>query len=128
MKKLFFIFLLVLIALQYRLWSSEGGMTEWFRLQNELANEQASIDVLKARNEALKNIVLDLQQHTAAIETQAREVLHFIAPGETFFRVIPMSETPNTPYLPALPRSKLSAPIEETVTPAEDAGVEITQP
>jgi cell division protein FtsB len=128
MKKIFLIFLLILFLLQLRLWSSDGGVTEWLRLQNELANQQAKLDVLKARNDALKNIVIDLQQHTEAIETQAREVLHFIAPNETFFRVIPISDTVSTPYLPPLPKTKLSSVVDETVTTAEDAAVELPIP
>lgn len=123
MKKLFVVFLLILAALQYRLWSPDGGMSEWFRLQNELAVQQSRNAVLEKRNEELKNLVLDLQGNTAAIETQAREVLHFIAPGETFFRVIPVSQKPAPSYLPPLPRTRLSAPetagVEEAVPAAE---------
>ncbi|MCH9741658.1 MAG: septum formation initiator family protein [Proteobacteria bacterium] len=117
MKKLFVVFLLILIWLQYRLWSPEGGISEWLRLQNELAIAEAKISTLEAHNEALKNIVLDLQNHTDAIETQAREVLHFISPNETFFRIINVPKEKPESYVPEnLPRTKLSTPEVETTT------------
>lgn len=121
MKKLFIVFVLILMWLQYRLWSPNGGISEWLRLQNELALAQAKITTLEARNEALKNIVIDLQSHTATIETQAREVLHFISANETFFRVItiPKKDPPN--YLPNLPRTRLSTPEGEATTAADVA-------
>ncbi|MCI4410404.1 MAG: septum formation initiator family protein [Thiotrichales bacterium] len=117
MKKLFVVFLLILIWLQYRLWSPEGGISEWLRLQNELAIAEAKISKLEAHNEALKNIVLDLQNHTDAIETQAREVLHFISPNETFFRIITVPKEKPESYVPEnLPRTKLSTPEVETTS------------
>ena len=121
MKKLFIVFVLILIWLQYRLWSPDGGISEWLRLQNELALAQAKIASLESRNEALKNIVIDLQSHTAAIETQAREVLHFIAPNETFFRVITVPKEAPPNYLPNLPRTRLSTPVGEATTAADVA-------
>lgn len=124
MKKLFVIFILIFIALQYRLWSSDGGISEWLRLQNELALSQAKIDLLDQRNQALKNIVLDLQHHTDAIETNAREVLHFVAPGETFYRVIPIPKEAAAPYLPDLPRTRLSMPANGPDSTADAAAEE----
>ena len=113
MKKLFVVFVLAISWLQYRLWSPDGGISEWLRLQNELALAQAHIKQLESSNESLKNLVLDLQNHTDAIETQAREVLHFAQPSETFFRVIPVSNQKKESYVPNLPRTKLSAPDKE---------------
>jgi cell division protein FtsB len=120
MKKLFIVFVLILIGLQYRLWSSNGGVSEWLRLQNELALAQAKIKILEDKNQALKNIVIDLQSHTDSIETHAREVLHFLAPGETFYRIIHVPKEAPPPYLPDLPRTQLSAP-EVTENPLDAA-------
>jgi cell division protein FtsB len=119
MKKLFIIFILILAWLQYRIWSPDGGVSEWLRLQNDLSLAQKKIDALTVHNESLKNIVLDLQTHTAAIETQAREVLHLIAPGETFFRVITIQSNPGASYVPELPRTRLSVP--QVDAPADTA-------
>jgi cell division protein FtsB len=113
MKKLFIIFLLAIVWLQYRLWSPDGGISEWLRLQNELALAQGHIKQLESSNESLKNLVLDLQNHTDAIETQAREVLHFAMPNETFFRVISVPSQKAESYVPNLPRTKLSMPEKE---------------
>jgi len=119
------VFILILVWLQYRIWSPDGGISEWLRLQNELALAQAKIANLEARNEALTNIVIDLQSHTAAIETQAREVLHFIAPNETFFRVITIpNETPPA-YLPELPKTRLSV---KAYSPSSVADVAVEAP
>jgi cell division protein FtsB len=124
MKKLFIVFVLILMWLQYRLWSPDGGISEWLHLQNELALAQAKITTLEARNEALKNIVIDLQSHTAAIETQAREVLHFISANETFFRVITIPKEAPPNYLPNLPRTRLSTPEGEPASSAADVAAE----
>lgn len=113
MKKLLVVFVLAILWLQYRLWSPDGGVSEWLRLQNELALAQAQIKQLESSNESLKNLVLDLQNHTDAIETQAREVLHFAMPNETFFRVISVPNQKAESYAPNLPRTKLSAPEKE---------------
>jgi cell division protein FtsB len=121
MKKLFLVFILMLVWLQYRIWSPDGGVSEWLRLQNELSLAQAKITMLEARNEALTNIVIDLQSHTAAIETQAREVLHFIAPHETFFRVITIPKEISPAYLPELPKTRLSAKEHEPSSVADVA-------
>lgn len=113
MKKLFVVFILAILWLQYRLWSPDGGISEWLRLQNELALAQAQIKQLESSNESLKSLVLDLQNHTDAIETQAREVLHFSLPHETFFRVISVPNHKVESYVPNLPRTKLSTPEKE---------------
>lgn len=115
MKKLFVLFVLAIIWLQYRLWSPEGGVSEWFRLQNELALAQSHIQQLEKNNDSLKNLVLDLQNHTDAIETQARSVLHYATPDETFFRVIILPKQKQERYTPPLPRNKLSPPEKEGI-------------
>ncbi len=130
MKKVFLFFLLVLVLLQYRLWSPQGGITEWMRLKQELLQQEAKLEVLEARNQALKNMVINLQTSTEVIETQAREAFHYIAQGETFFRVIPIADSanPTKPYLPPLPKTRLTIDLtSEVVTTAEDAAPE-TQP
>jgi cell division protein FtsB len=113
MKKLFIVFVLAFMWLPYRLWSPDGGISEWLRLQNELAIAQAHIKQLESSNASLKNLVLDLQNHTDAIETQAREVLHFALPNETFFRVITVPNQKAESYVPNLPRTRLSATEKE---------------
>lgn len=113
MKKLFILFVLIIIALQYRLWSTNGGISEWISLRNDLEQAQSHIKQLQTSNESLKNLVIDLQSHTDAIETQAREVLHFVMPQETFFRVIIIPDQPGVSYVPNLPRTRLSAPENE---------------
>lgn len=129
MKKLFLFFVLVLVLLQYRLWSPNGGVTEWMRLKNDLEVQALKLEALETRNQTLKNIVINLQTSTEVLETHAREAFHYIAQGETFFRVIPIPDDPNQkPYLPSLPKTRLSIDLEaETVTTAEDVAIE-TQP
>ncbi len=121
MKKLFVVFVLILLWLQYRLWSPDGGVSELLRLKNELILAESKIKTLEVRNEALKNIVVDLQSNFTVIETQAREVLHFVAPNETFFRVIILPKDMPKNYLPNLPKTRLSVPESMPVTPADDA-------
>lgn len=83
------IFLLVLVlALQYRLWASEGGMREVWRLQDEIAAQRAENEQLKERNRTLIAEVQDLKQGKTAIEERARTDLGMIRDNESFYQVM----------------------------------------
>jgi len=79
----------VLALLQARLWLSNGGLREVWRLEAEVARRTEDNERLAARNAALEAEVRDLKQGLAAAEERARTDLGMIQAGETFFQIAP---------------------------------------
>lgn len=79
----------VLALLQARLWLSDGGLREVWRLESEVARRMADNAKLAARNSALEAEVRDLKQGLAAAEERARTELGMIQAGETFYQILP---------------------------------------
>jgi len=92
MKWVIALLALLLIAVQYRLWVGEGSFAEVVTLQRQVADQQAELEAIKARNEALQAEVDSLKQDREAVEERARSELGMIRDGEVFFQVI---EAPN---------------------------------
>ena len=88
MRLLTILLLLLLVALQYRLWFGQNSIADYFRQQEELRSQQASNLELEKRNRLLKADVTDLQQGIEAIEERARNELGLIRNDEVFFRII----------------------------------------
>jgi cell division protein FtsB len=80
--------LVVLIALQVKLWSGEGSWTSEQELQQTVAEQRAENVRLKERNAALAAEVQDLKSGEAAVEERARAELGMVKPGEVFYRVV----------------------------------------
>jgi cell division protein FtsB len=87
------VLLILLIALQLKLWTGEGGMREVQSLRAHVAEQKAENDKLKARNDALSADVQDLKEGRDAIESRARSELGLIKPGETFYQVVEPAPT-----------------------------------
>ncbi|MGE0486115.1 MAG: cell division protein FtsB [Gammaproteobacteria bacterium] len=84
-----FIALLVLVTLylQYVLWFERGGARDVVKLERAVAEQQAEIQSLRERNQALAAEVIDLKQGLEAIEERARSDMGMIKQGEVFFRM-----------------------------------------
>ena len=82
------ILLILLIALQIKFWTGEGGMRDVWRLQERITEQKAENLKLKQRNEALSAEVQDLKSGKGAIEERARTELGLIKPGEVFYQVV----------------------------------------
>ncbi len=88
MRYLLLFLLVLLLLLQYRLWISDEGMQEMWRLR-ELVNEQSARNIeLEQRNAALEAEVRDLRQGRDAVEERARSDLGMIRDQETFFQIV----------------------------------------
>jgi cell division protein FtsB len=87
------VLLVLVLALQYRLWVSDGGMREVWRLRDEVAAQQAENEKLKERNRTLVAEVQDLKQGKTAIEERARTDLGMVRSDESFYQV--MAPTPS---------------------------------
>ena len=82
------ILLILLIALELKLWTGDGGMREVWRLQQRLDEQKKENARLRQRNEALSAEVQDLKSGKEAIEDRARSELGLIKPGEVFYQVV----------------------------------------
>jgi cell division protein FtsB len=93
--------LVVVLALQYRIWASPGGMREVWRLEKAIAVQQQENERLAERNRTLAAEVRDLKEGRAAIEERARTDLGMVKSNETFFQVVPPARTPAPAAPPA---------------------------
>ncbi|MEO8012153.1 MAG: cell division protein FtsB [Dokdonella sp.] len=82
------ILLIMLIALQIKLWAGQGGTGDVLRLEKSVAEQKAKNDELKARNDALAAEVENLKDGDEAVEERARSELGLVKPGETFYQVV----------------------------------------
>ena len=89
MRFLMIVLAVVLVLLQARLWLSNGGLREVWRLETEVARRVEDNSRLAARNSALEAEVRDLKQGLSAAEERARTDLGMIHSGETFYQIAP---------------------------------------
>jgi cell division protein FtsB len=79
---------LVLVALQHRLWFGDGSIQEVADLDRRIAAQKAENDRLAERNRALDAEVKDLKSGLDAIEERARRELGMVRAGETFYLLV----------------------------------------
>ncbi len=89
MRFLMVVLVVVLALLQARLWLSNGGLREMWRLETEVSRRIDDNARLAARNSALEAEVQDLKQGLAAAEERARTELGMIGAQETFYQIAP---------------------------------------
>lgn len=88
LQLVFALLLVVLLALQYRLWVGEGSLAEVTTLKRQLATQRSELRDLHERNATLQAEVDDLKRGLAAIEARARSELGLIREGETYFQLL----------------------------------------
>lgn len=93
LQVVFAVLLLVLLALQYRLWVGEGSLAEVTTLKRQLVQQRSELSDLQERNATLQAEVDDLRQGLEAIEARARSELGLIREGETYFQLLEPEET-----------------------------------
>lgn len=86
MKVLVVLLLVLLAALQWRLWFGDGSLQELSRLRDESAHSRSEVIRLTVRNQALAAEVADLKSGLDAIEERARGELGMISEGETYYQ------------------------------------------
>ncbi len=93
MRWLLAILLIILLAMQIRLWSGEGGRPEVRRLQAAVAAQVEENERLRERNDKLTAEIEDLRHGLATTEERARSELGMIKEDEIFYQVVePPSE------------------------------------
>ena len=94
MRVLIGILFAALVLLQCRLWLSDDGLREVWRLSAEVERRTEENGRLAVRNAALDAEVRDLKQGMAAAEERARSELGMIQEGETFYQIAPAPAVP----------------------------------
>ncbi|KMM80206.1 cell division protein FtsB [Pseudomonas deceptionensis] len=84
---LFLILLLLLAALQYRLWVGNGSLAQVTDLTQQIADQRAENEILLERNRVLDAEVLELKKGMETVEERARHELGMIKEGETLYQL-----------------------------------------
>ncbi len=92
MRALLAILLVLLVALQLKMWFGEGGYRDVQRLAERVEQQALENEALAQRNRELQAEVEDLRQGLAAIEERARSELGLIKEDEEFYQVVPGRE------------------------------------
>ena len=79
--------LLVVLCLQFHVWFSDSGYSRYNQIQNKIADMQLVNQNYKADIVKLKNAVDDLKSDGKLLDSNARESLGMIGPGETLYQV-----------------------------------------
>jgi len=82
------ILVVVLLILQYRLWIAEGSLAERHRLEQQVRDQVAVNEELRARNAVLEREVLELQNGNAVVEQRAREELNLVREDEVYYQFV----------------------------------------
>ncbi len=88
MRWLLVLLAVLTLALQFRLWSGEGGLPEVWHLERAVEEQRRENRELAERNRALAAEVEDLRRGLDAIEERARSELGMVHEDETFFLVV----------------------------------------
>ena len=82
------VFLLLTVALQYRLWLTPQGMPRSRASRARSPPQRAENATLTERNAQLEAEVEDLRQGLEAVEERARTELGMVGHDESFFEVV----------------------------------------
>lgn len=93
MRLLLTVLVVLLLLLQFPLWSGDGGLPEVWSLRDRIAEQEAENRELQARNDALEAEVNNLREGLDAIEERARNELGLVGEDEIFFQVIELERS-----------------------------------
>ena len=94
MRTLMIFLTLILAGTLYRVWVSDEGLREVWRLRNAVETQSTENEQLELRNSVLDAQVRDLKEGLEAVEENARSELGMTREGETFYQVIPVDRDP----------------------------------
>jgi len=88
MKWLLAILIILFIVLQHKIWVADGGMSDVYRIRNDVEQQKKTNAKLKERNQALEAEVRDLKQGLEAVEERARSELGMVKENEIFYQIV----------------------------------------
>ncbi|MBX4180988.1 cell division protein FtsB [Sodalis sp. CWE] len=93
MGKLAVLLLIIFGWLQYSLWLGKNGLYDLIRIKNHIAIQKSKNIQLKARNSQLFSKINKFNnQGQEFIEERSRNELGMIKSGETFYRLVPITQ------------------------------------
>lgn len=95
MRLLKLVFIVALIALQYRLWVGKNSLPDYWHLQSDVQRQAETNTRLQQRNQVLVADIADLRDGQVALEERARNELGLIKRDETFFRLVQIKQQAN---------------------------------
>ncbi|WP_372864003.1 cell division protein FtsB [Spongiibacter sp.] len=87
-RRLLILLMIILFALQLRLWNGSGSWEQIVSLRREIAEQQQHNAELRDRNERLLGEVHSLKNNLDSIEERARNDMGLVRKGETFYLII----------------------------------------
>ena len=87
MRIIAYIFVALIVALQYPMWLGKGGWLQVREYDRQVAAQREANAKLKVRNDALDADVRDLKTGNEAIEERARNELGMIKHDEVLFQL-----------------------------------------
>ncbi len=98
MRVFAFVLVLFLALLEYRVWVSERGTREVWRLSAAIDAQRAANAEQRERNRQLLAEVTDLKVGLSALEERARSDLGMVGNSETFYQIVtPATAAPGAP-------------------------------
>ena len=94
MRTLMIFLALIFVGTLYRVWVSDEGLREVWRLRDAVETQSTENEQLELRNSVLDAQVRDLKEGLEAVEENARSELGMTREGETFYQVIPVDRDP----------------------------------
>ena len=81
------ILVLLLLILQWQLWTGRGSVRDVAQLQEKLADQKDANSRAALNNERLANEVNDLKEGLEMVEERARQELGMVKPNEVFVQI-----------------------------------------
>ena len=89
MRWLIIVLMIMLLALQYKLWFDDNGIGQVKNLEHQIEIQKLQDQEVEKQNDQLRAEVKDLKQGVDAAQERARNELGMIKKGETFYHVVP---------------------------------------
>ena len=93
MRWLIGLLLVLLLVLQWRLWTGEGSLAQYQHLNERIEEQLQTNDFLRERNLDLAVEVEALRESDDAVEERARADLGMIRDGEIFYMIVEGEKT-----------------------------------
>lgn len=88
MRSIMLILLVAIAGLQYKLWLSDGSLTQWYALREKIHYQKQENAAVVARNHAIEADILELKSGEQALEEQARFELGMVKEGEMYYQFV----------------------------------------
>lgn len=95
MRYVIVVLIVLLLAMQYKLWFESGGFQQMEKLHHEIAIHKLQDQELAKQNDQLRAEVKDLKQGVDAAQERARTELGMVKKNEEYYQIVPQkTETP----------------------------------